>query len=196
MSKKELEEQIENVKTEIGELETLTNIGNMEGFELIIKKIKEDIIQNVKEEDWKSLKQNKSKIEKMRGFTDYIEKQTQIIEDKEAELTDLTCQLNNYQTSLFEDVEEKKSTEFVHNGKELFTGDIFQNSDKKLLLIYESSESEGKFAIIKHLEDGELLLNYPKNREVLDSTDFLGNLFDDEKLQKLLETELEKQDEL
>ena len=58
MSKSELQEQIENVKREIEDLKILTNVGNMESFELIIKKIKDDMSENIKEEDWKSFKQN------------------------------------------------------------------------------------------------------------------------------------------
>lgn len=184
-TKKELEEQIEITKNQIEELNLLTNVGNMETFELIIKNIKENMIENIKEEDWKSFKENKAKIEKMRSFTNYIEKQTQIIEDKENELNDLQYQFDNYQIGLFEAPEQKQSTEIEHNGQELFTGDVFEDKDKNILLIFESVTDKGKMAIIK--QDGELLLGYPKNRECLNDCSYLGNAHEDEELQKKLE---------
>lgn len=188
-TKKELQAQIEDVKKEIEELEILTNVGDMQAFDLIISKIKEDMIENVKEEDWKSLKDNKAKIEKMKSFTDYIEKQTQIIEDKENELNDLQYQLDNYQMELFETPVQKQSTGIIHNEQELFTGDVFENSDKELLLIFESESNNEKFAIITLDTSlfGELLLNYPKNRERLNGCTYLGNAHEDEELQKKLE---------
>jgi len=194
-TKKELQGQIKNTQRQIEELTAITEVGNLESFELIIKKIKEDMIENVKEEAWKTFKKNKAKIEKMRSFTDYIEKQTQIIEDKENELNDLQYQLDNYQMELFETPEQKQSTEIEHNGQELFTGDVFEDKEKNLLLIFESMTDTGKMAIIK--QDGELLLSYPKNRECLNDCSYLGNTHEDEKLQKRLEEYFtpEKQDE-
>lgn len=49
----------------------------------------------------------------MRSFTDYVEKQTQIIEDKQKELKDLEYHYNNYQPSLFESEEQKQATGFL-----------------------------------------------------------------------------------
>lgn len=74
MSKRELVAKIREVKREIEELERITSIGNLESFELIVSKIKEDIIRNINEEDFKAAKNNMAKINKMRDFTDYIEK--------------------------------------------------------------------------------------------------------------------------
>jgi len=178
-TKKELEEQIKNVKAEIEELNTLTNVGNMEAFDLIISKIKTDMIENVKEEDWKTLKQNKAKIEKMRSFTDYIENQTQVIEDKENDLTDLQYQLDNYQMGLFDEDEEPEETDINYQEQGLLTGDVFgiNGTQESYLLVVRSKEIEGKFALIANeLFDDERLLQYPANLSLLDESTFIGNI--------------------
>lgn len=194
MSKKELEEKIQRVKNQIAELEVIVSVGNMEGIELIIKKIKDDMESNIKEENWKVFKQNKSTIDKIRAFTSYIELQTEIIEDKEEELKDLEYQLSNYQMSLFEEAEAKEATGIFLEDDELFTGDLFQN-DEEYLLVSNSKTDPKKFAILTSGSDTEALLGYPKNREVLSEADFLGNLFDDKSLVKHLEVFSESEDE-
>lgn len=178
-TKKEIVEQIKNVKSEIEELEILTNVGDMQAFGLIIAKIKDDMIENIKEEDWKSLKDNKAKIEKMKSFTDYIEKQTQIIEDKENELNDLQHKLDNYQIGLFDEDEQPEETNVKYQDQGLLTGDIFGINGTKdsYLLVVKSKELEGSFALIANeLFENEKLLQYPANLALLDESTFIGNI--------------------
>lgn len=180
-TKKELQQQIENVKKEIEELNLLTNIGNMESFELIIKKIKKDMVKNVEEEDWKAHKENKAKIEKMRSFTNYVEKQTQLIEEKENELKDLQYQLDNYQMGLFDEDEQPEETNIKLQGQRLLTGDVFgiNGTKESYLLVVKSSELEGKFALVANeLFEGERLLQYPANLALLDESTFIGNIIE------------------
>lgn len=184
MTKKELVELIRTIKAEIEELNTLTNVGNMEAFDLIISKIKSDMIENVKEEDWKALKENKAKIEKMRSFTNYIEKQTQLIEEKEEELKDLQYQLDNYQMGLFDEDEQPEETNIEYQGQGLLTGDVFgiNGTQESYLLVVGSKDIEGKFALIANeLFDGERLLQYPANLALLDESTFIGNVITDPK---------------
>ena len=132
MSRQELVAKIRDVKREIKELESITSIGNLESFELIVSKIKEDIIRNINEEDFKAAKNNMAKVNKMRDFTDYIEKQQDIIEQKEHELEELEYQLDNYQMNMFEeyseDENEPEDTGIKRNNKMLRTGDVYASA--------------------------------------------------------------------
>lgn len=198
MSKRELVAKIRDVKREIEELDKITSIGNLESFELIISKIKEDIIRNINEEDFKTAKTNMAKINKMRDFTDYIEKQGDIIEQKEQELEELEYQLNNYQLDMFEEYCENEQSEpedtgIKHNNKMLRTGDIYKTAgeieEDCYFAVVHSKEMSDKFAIITNYLEGEHLLQYPKNQELLNGAAFLGNVHfkDDKKAQDAFE---------
>lgn len=182
MSKRELVAKIREVKREIEELNRIVNIGNLESFELIISKIKEDIIRNVNEEDFKAAKKNMGKINKMRDFTDYIEKQKDIIEQKEDELEELQYQYDNYQMNMFEEYSEEEGepedTEIRHNNKMLRTGDVYAGAkENKYLLVVHSKEMADKFALVTNYLEGEHLLQYPKNQELLTGAVYLGNIY-------------------
>ena len=177
MSKRELVAKINDVKREIEELNRITSIGNLESFELIISKIKEDIIRDINEEDFKAAKNNMGKINKMRDFTNYIEKQRDIIEQKEDELEDLQYQLDNYQMNMFEEYSEEDSepedTGIKHNNKMLRTGDVYKldgenEQESRYFMVVSSKEMPEKFALITNYIEGEHLLQYPKNQDGLD----------------------------
>lgn len=186
MSKRELVAKIRDVKREIEELDKITNIGNLESFGLIISKIKEDIIRNINEEDFKAAKSNMAKINKMRDFTDYIEKQSDIINQKEQELEELEYQLNNYQLDLFEEYceneqSEPKDTGIKHNNKMLRTGDIYKKAGEVeekdcYFMVVHSKEMPERFALITNFTTEEYLLQYPKNQEFLNDAAYLGNI--------------------
>lgn len=177
MSKKELLEKIENLKLEIAELEQITQIGNTQSFETFIKKVKEEMIENVKEENWTELKHKKAEIEKMRSFTTYIEKQTTVIEEKETELEDLQYQLDHYQYSLFEEPDEPVFTGIVINKTQIRTGEVYKVNDKNYLLVTFSSEMPDKFALVTNFLDGERLLQYPANQDLLSNAEYIGNTY-------------------
>lgn len=183
MLKRELVAKIREVKREIEELRRITGVGNLESFELIISKIKEDIIRNINEEDFKAAKSNMAKINKMRDFTDYIEKQTDIISDKEMELDGLQYQLDNYQLNMFEELfengqDEPEDTGIKHNNKMLRTGDVYTGAEENTyLLVVHSKEMPDKFALVTNYLEGEHLLQYPKNQELLTDAAYLGNIY-------------------
>lgn len=191
MSRQELVVKIRNIRREIEELERITSIGNLESFELIISKIKDDIIRNINEEDFKAAKNNMAKINKMRDFTDYIEKQTDVIEQKERELKELQYQLDNYQMNMFEeyseDENEPEDTGIKRNNKMLRTGDIYASvaggeserveQDSLYFMVVRSKEMPDKFALVTNYLEGEYLLQYPKNQELLEGMAYLGNIY-------------------
>ena len=193
MSKRELVAKINDVKREIEELNRITSIGNLESFELIISKIKEDIIRDINEEDFKAAKNNMGKINKMRDFTNYIEKPRDLIEQKEDELEDLQYQLDNYQMNMFEEYSEEDSepedTGIKHNNKMLRTGDVYKldgenEQESRYFMVVSSKEMPEKFALITNYIEGEHLLQYPKNQELLNRAAYLGNTyFKDKKAQ-------------
>lgn len=191
MSRQELVAKIRDVKREIKELESITSIGNLESFELIVSKIKEDIIRNINEEDFKAAKNNMAKVNKMRDFTDYIEKQQDIIEQKEHELEELEYQLDNYQMNMFEeyseDENEPEDTGIKRNNKMLRTGDVYASAaggqpeiiepDSLYFMVVRSKEMPDKFALVTNYLEGEYLLQYPKNQELLAGAAYLGNIY-------------------
>lgn len=63
------------------------------------------------------------------------------------------------------------------------------------MLIAESEEYPTNFCITGTAFTEELLLQYPKNREILNNTAYLGNMYDD-KLAEFLAKLEEKQEEL
>lgn len=186
MSKRELVAKIREVKREIEELNRIVNIGNLESFEPIISKIKEDIIRNVNEEDFKAAKNNMGKINKMRDFTDYIEKQKDIIEQKEDELEELQYQYDNYQMNMFEEYSEEEDepedTGIKRNNKMLRTGDVYKSDceseqNSRYFMVVHSKEMADKFALVTNYLEGEHLLQYPKNQELLTGAVYLGNIY-------------------
>ena len=64
------------------------------------------------------------------------------------------------------------------------------------MLIAESEEHPTNFCITGTAFTEELLLQYPKNREILNNTAYLGNMYDDDKLAEFLAKLEEKQEEL
>lgn len=46
-------------------------------------------------------------------------------------------------------------------------------------LIEKSTKSADKFVIVSNAFEEELLMNYPKNREILESADYIGNIYED-----------------
>ena len=100
-------------------------------------------------------------------------------------------------SSLFEEENAAKiNTGFEHKGQHLFTGDIFETLSREYLLISESEQTPNSYCITGTAFSEELLLQYPKNREILKNTIYLGNIFENNKLAEFLEKLTQKQNEL
>ena len=65
-----------------------------------------------------------------------------------------------------------------------------------ILLITESEGTPNSYCITGTAFSEELLLQYPKNREILKNTIYLGNIFENDKLAEFLEKLTQKQNEL
>ena len=103
-------------------------------------------------------------------------------------IAELKIELTKCQLSLFDEQNVQKCpTNIFHDEKELWTGDVFQTHDNNYHFIIESETSKGKFAIVSTAFKEEMLLNYPKNREILKNCAYIGNLFDDDKLREFIE---------
>jgi|GEM_PF-2902906 len=192
MTREELQKKIELVEKEIEGLEALANIANLEGFEAIIAKLKEDMQGNIKNENWKALKQNKAEIEKMRSFTDFVEKQSELIEDKQEELEKLQEQLDNYQTNMFEEQEKesaKEATGIEVGNTELFIGDLLKTEDDppKYFLVYQSKNDPGKFVLLQQGTEKELSLNARKNLNIIADSIPMGNIYENPELTSVWE---------
>jgi len=59
------------------------------------------------------------------------------------------------------------------------TGDIFvnENSNPSCYYFIKKSKNDKDFAIIGNSIEDELLLNYPKNREMLNDAEYIGNIY-------------------
>ena len=185
LTKEELEEKRDCLNIEIEQLEKIIAASDTSTFEIIISNIKSEMNSNIKEEDWKSLKQNKNKIEEFRKVARIIQNQSELLNKKRKELEDTEWELNHFQLNMFksgtEDVSEPEKTPYNALGcaENLITGDVFRAkaNDKEYFLVKKSEEIEGSYAIISNSFEGERLLQYPSNRKILDETEYIGNIY-------------------
>lgn len=203
LNKKQLEEKKEQLEKEIKILQNVIDASNSSVFDLLVNEVKKEMEINVSQEDWKALKHNRKKIENYRNIETVIQNQSELLEKKTEELDDIEYQIENYQPGLF-DEQEAQDTGFwmeefspgEENRIQLQTGDIFQitNENTGSVTVYKivSSKENGKYAIVGNDIDGELLLNYKKNRELLHKADYVGNVFGGEISAQKAAQELEK----
>lgn len=80
---------------------------------------------------------------------------------------------------LFENEQgEPEDTEIKHNNKMLRTGDVYAGAEENTyLLVVHSKEMPDKFALVTNHLEGEHLLQYPKNQELLTGAVYLGNIY-------------------
>ena len=183
LTREELEEKKERLQFEIEQLEKIIAASDTSTFEIIIKKIKSEMSGNIAEEDWKSLKQNKNKIEEFRKVSKIIQNQSELLEEKREELEDTEWELNHFQLEMFnndQEVFKPEETPYKAPGSEnvyLSSGDVFREDDN-FFLIKRSEELYTSFAIISNSFDGERLLQYPSNRSILNTADYVGNIYE------------------
>ena len=121
-----------------------------------------------------------------------LREQKKTAENIEYRIAELRIELTRCQLDLFKD--SKLATGIKHNDRELYTGDVFQTRNKEYLMIIISEEYENSYAIVGTAFPEELALQYPKNREILKNTVYLGNMYNDDKLADFL-AELQLQQE-
>ena len=100
----------EKIEAEINQLLQLREGINTEAIDIIINSIKVDLHKNIEEEDWKGLKLNKAKIEKLRYLENILSNQEELITDKYKDLELIEYKIHNRQLSLTESEESTFSS--------------------------------------------------------------------------------------
>lgn len=185
LSINELEEKKTRLVDEIARLKSFIESSDTSTFEIMIDDIKKQMHSNIAEEDWKSMKVNKGKIEEIRNVAKIIQNQSNLLEEKQNELDDVEWELKHYQTNLFDQTQQNEQTAeytgIVVNNYEIRVGDVFAPLGEDLyLLVKKSNEIEGKYAVCSNFFEDERMLQYPANLALLDDVDYIGNIYDDE----------------
>lgn len=188
LNKTQLEEERIRLTDEIKKLNNIIKASDTATFEIMINDIKEEMLSNVKEEDWKTLKTNKSKVEAFRDIVKILQNQDELLQQKQEQLEDVIYEIEHYQPTLFEEQEENNPenpkatfTGIFINEEELRVGDIFCNetdeNNIQYYLIKHSSEMQDKFAILTNYADEELLLQYPYSQHLISEANYIGNFY-------------------
>ena len=186
LTRPQLEEEKIRLTEEIEKLNKIIKASDTATFEIMIDDIKEEMLSNVKEEDWKTLKTNKSKVEAFRDIVKILQNQDELLEQKQDQLNDVIWEIEHYQPSLFEQEEHPENSKATFTGifineEELRLGDIFCNDtdDENIqyYLIKNSSAMQDKFAILTNYTDEELLLQYPYSQHLIQEANYIGNFY-------------------
>ena len=192
VTKEGLIKQQQQLKDEVTRLQKIIDASSETTFDIIIEDLKEQMRQNIEEEDWGEIKSCIKEVDNVNGTRKFIGKQASLLSKKKEELADVTDKIDNFQPSLFDDqeeetpAEEKRETTALKapNNQLLYTGDIYKsnipNAENKYnyYLVKKSSEKVGCFAIISNSFPEERLLQYPKNLDLLLATRFIGNRYE------------------
>ena len=196
MMKIDIINEINKLTAELPSRKKIASIAEHEGLEIAFDELTDVCVQLVKTENYKDSKNAIKNLEVIKSFKDYLKGQKERIENIENRIAALRIELTRCQLNMFEDDTQKIATGIQHEERELYTGDTFELPDKTYLLITESTEHQGNYCIVGTAFSEELLLQYPKNRKVLDNAAFVGNLFENDKLAEFLEQLQEEQEEL
>lgn len=191
VTKEGLIKQQQQLKDEVTRLQKIIDASSETTFDIIIEDLKEQMRQNIEEEDWGEIKSCIKEVDNVNGTRKFISKQASLLSKKKEELADVTDKIDHFQPTLFDGQEEKQEEEKreatalkAPNNQLLYTGDIYKsnipNVDDKYnyYLVKKSSEKVGCFAVISNSFPEERLLQYPKNLDLLLNTHFIGNRFE------------------
>lgn len=197
MNKDDIVNEINKLTAELPLRKKIAEILDHEGLELAINELEENGCSAIKAKAHKEAKDSIKDLEVLDKFTAFLENQKNRVERIDCRIAELRNELTRCQLSLFSEENAKKiATGTRFENRDLYTGDVFELSDRTYLLITESSEHPGNYAIVGTAFNKELLLQYPKNRDVLKGSAYLGNLFEDDKLNEFVQKLQEAQDEL
>lgn len=191
VTKEGLIKQQQQLKDEVTRLQKIIDASSETTFDIIIEDLKEQMRQNIEEEDWGEIKSCIKEVDNVNGTRKFISKQASLLSKKKEELADVTDKIDHFQPTLFDGqeeppAEEKRETTALKSpdNQLLYTGDIYksriQNIDNEYnyYLIKKSSEKVGCFALISNSFPEERLLQYPKNLDLLLNTYFVGNRYE------------------
>lgn len=197
MNKSDIINEINKLMAELPLIKKVAEISEHEGLEIAFNELTEKCCSSIKVKAFKTGKDYIKELEIINSFKRYLEGQNERIKQIEARIAELRINLTKCQLSIFEENNEGKiNTGVTFQDKQLFTGDVFETSEREYLLITESEEHPANFCITGMAFTEELLLQYPKNREILKNTAYLGNMYDDDRLAEFLSKLEEKQNEL
>lgn len=188
MTQEQLEAYEKQLEQEIDSLTKVVEASNTTVFDILINEVKEEMKSNIAEEEWKVLKENQKKIESYRSIEKALQNQEDLLEKKEEELVNVQDALKNYQTHLFDNQPEEESVidtgfTFGNCGQSIYVGDIYKANSSDAVgnipyyIIKKSVELEGSFAIASNVFEGERLLQYPANKDLLNETSYVGNIY-------------------
>lgn len=188
MTQEQLEAYEKQLEQEIDSLTKVVEASNTTVFDILINEVKEEMRNNIAEEEWKVLKENQKKIESYRSIEKALQNQEDLLDKKEEELANVQDALRHYQTHLFESQPEEEravDTGFTFGtcGQSIVVGDVYKARSIDVVgnpiyyIIKKSAEMEGSFAIAGTNFDDEKLLQYPANREILETTSYVGNIY-------------------
>lgn len=209
VTREALVKQKEILHDEVTRLQKIIDASSETTFDIIIEDLKEQMHKNIDEEDWGEVKSCIKEVDNVNGTRKFISKQASLLSKKKDELADITDKIEHYQPSLFDEQQEKPSEEYTpilqkegtgiydNEGSEFMTGDIYkskfiEDGEYYYYFILRSTEKEGSFAIISNTFAEERLLQYPKNIELLNDAQYVGNRFEpegDKQYKELLEIE-------
>lgn len=199
MTMKELKEKEQQLSHEVEQLEKVIEASNTTVFDILIGEVKKEMENNIAEEEWKILKENQKKIESYRSIEKTLQNQEELLERKKDDLDDVKSAIENYQTTIYDQMTDPDNEVIItgytdRNSQDIRTGDVYKSNQPNVTngywyyLIKKSAEIENSYAIISNYFKGEKLLQYEKNRELLDFTHYEGNIFiNDDAQEKALE---------
>ena len=197
MNKSDIVNEINKLTAELPLVKKVAEISEHEGLEIAYNELTEKCCARVKAKSYKESKDAIKALEVINNFQTYLNEQKNRAERIEYRIAELRIELTKCQLSLFQEENiQKVATGIQHNDKELYTGDVFETSNRDYLLIIESEEHPSNYAITGTAFNEELLLQYPKNRVILNDTAYVGNIFDSAELAEFLDKLQEKQEEL
>lgn len=197
MNKSDIINQINKLKGELPLVLKVAEIAQHEGLKIAIDELTESCCSYIKSKCYKESKESIRSLEIVNHFKKYLEGQEQRAKRIEARIAELNIELTRYQLNFFEDNKPQKiNTGYSFEDRELFTGDVFETSKREYLMIIESNEHPTNYAIIGTAFVEEMLVQYPKNREMLKDTAYLGNIFEDDNLAEFVEKLDERTEEL
>lgn len=196
MNKSDIINEINKLTAELPLVKKVAEISEHEGLEIAYNELTEKCCARVKAKSYKESKDSIKSLEIINNFQNYLNEQSERARRIEYRIEELKIELTKCQLSLFDDNEKKINTGIQFNNRDIYTGDVFELPDKSYLIIAASSEHPTNFAITGTAFEEELLLQYPKNREILCNAIYLDNLFENNKLAEFLDELEEKQAEL
>ncbi len=197
MNKSDIVNEINKLTAELPLVRKIAEISEHEGLELAYNELTEKCCARIKTKNYKESKDSIKSLEVINNFQNYLNEQKSRAERIECRIAELRIELTKCQLSLFQEENTQKcATGIQYEERELYTGDVFETSNRDYLLIVESEQHPTNYAITGTAFDEELLLQYPKNRTILNNTAFIGNIFDSAELAEFLCKLQEKQAEL